>query len=115
MTAIAQQLGEADIEALARYYSERPYIPRNQAFDPELASRGAKLHERYCEKCHLSNGTEPVDDAAILAGQWTPYLRIQFDNIRSGKRIVSRRMLNRFKKLSQEDIEALLNFYASIN
>ena len=52
---------------------------------------------------------------APLAGQWTLYLRMQFDNILSGKRIVPRRMLNRLKKLKQEDIEALLNFYASIN
>ena len=115
MTAIAQQLSDADVEALATYYSERPYIPRSQAFDPELASRGAKLHERYCEKCHLNNGTEPVDDAAILAGQWTPYLRLQFDNIRSGKRLLPRRMLNPLKKLDHGDIEALVNFYASIN
>ena len=115
MRVLAEQLSDVDVEALAKYFSERPYIPRSQAFDPELASRGAKLHEEYCEKCHLNNGTEPVDDAAVLAGQWTPYLRLQFDNIRSGKRRLPLRMLNPLKKLNQEDIEALLNFYASVN
>lgn len=115
MNAIAQQLKETEVEALATYYSKQPYIPIRQAFKPELASRGADLHERYCEKCHLKSGTEPVDDAPILAGQWTPYLRIQFDNIRSGKRLLPRRMLNPLKKLTHGDIEALLNFYASHN
>ena len=115
MNNIAQQLSDEDLEGLANYFSKRKYIPRSQAFDPELASRGAILHEEHCERCHLQNGTEAGDDVAPLAGQWTLYLRMQFDNILSGKRIVPRRMLNRFKKLNPEDIEALLNYYASIN
>lgn len=60
MNAIAQQLTDADVDALATYFSEQLYIPRRQAFDPELASRGSVLHQRECEKCHLKNGTEPV-------------------------------------------------------
>ena len=115
MANIAQQLSEADLKGLANYFSKRKYIPRSQAFNSELASRGAVLHEEHCERCHLKNGTEPADDKPILAGQWTPYLRLQFKNMLSGKRLVSRRMSNRLKKLNQEDIEALLNFYASIN
>ena len=114
MLNIARQLSDAEVEALATYFSQRPYIPTRQRFDPVLASRGAILHERHCEKCHLQNGTEPADDAPILAGQWMPYLRMQFKNMLSGKRLVSRRMSNRLKKLSQEDIEALVNFYASV-
>lgn len=53
-----------------------------------------------------------MEDAAILAGRWTIYRRRQFDNILSGKRIVPRSMLRRTNKLSVEDIEALLHFYA---
>jgi len=71
------------------------------------------IHKRSCERCHTDNGAHPVEDAAILAGQWTPYLRRQFDNFLSGKRMVPRSMLRRIKKLSKDDIEALLNFYAS--
>jgi hypothetical protein len=29
-------------------------------------------HKQKCERCHRNNGAEPVEDAAILAGQWTP-------------------------------------------
>lgn len=114
MNSIAQGLSDADVEALANYFSKRKYVPRNQQFDPKLARRGAILHEAHCERCHVQNGAVAGDEVAPLAGQWTPYLRLQFENILSGKRVVSRRMLNRFKKLSQEDIEALLNYYASI-
>jgi len=115
MNDIARGLSDADVEALARYFSQRSFQPVRQAVDAELASRGAILHKQQCERCHTDNGAHPVEDAAILAGQWTPYLRLQFENILSGKRIVPRGMLRRVKKLDQDDIEALLNFYASVN
>jgi sulfide dehydrogenase cytochrome subunit len=76
------------------------------------AARGEIIHKQQCDKCHSGNGADPVEDAAILAGQWTIYLRRQFDNILSGKRIVPRSMLRRIKTLSAGDIEDLLNFYA---
>ena len=112
MNVIAQSLSDEDVEALADYFSKRPFRPAKQAADKELASRGEILHKQKCERCHRNNGAEPVEDAAILAGQWTPYLRRQFVNIKSGKRMVPRTMLRRVRDLPEEDIEALLNFYA---
>ncbi len=112
MNNIAQQLSDEQIELLAAYYGERPYKPVQQPFDAELASRGAEVHERMCEKCHENNGTIQIDNAGIIAGQWTLYLRTQIENIISGKRITPRRMSNLFKRLTDDDIEALLNFYA---
>ena len=113
MNDIARELSEAEVETLARYYSGIPFIPRRQAFDPALAAEGAKVHDKSCEKCHSKGGSDPQDDAAILAGQWTPYLRRQFGNITDGKRTMPRRMMAKFRKLSDTDKEALLNFYAS--
>ncbi|MDH3761120.1 MAG: c-type cytochrome [Gammaproteobacteria bacterium] len=115
MNEIARSLSDEQVNLLARYFSEREFLPVRQAVDVELASRGAILHKQQCERCHSHNGAEPVEDAAILAGQWTPYLRRQFSNIMTGKRIVPRGMYRRVKKLGEDDIEALLNFYASID
>jgi len=115
MNEIARSLSDEDVDALAKYFSERTFLPIRQAVDAELASRGAILHKQQCERCHTHNGAEPVEDAAILAGQWTPYLRLQFSNILTGKRIVPRGMLRRVKKLNTDEIEALLNFYAAGN
>jgi sulfide dehydrogenase cytochrome subunit len=112
MNDIAQSLGEKDVESLADYFSKRPFRAAKQAADTELAGRGEILHKQKCERCHRQNGAEPVRNAAILAGQWTPYLRRQFENILSGKRMVPRSMLRRVRDLPAEDIEALLNFYA---
>ena len=112
MNEIARSLSDEDVEVLADYFSRRPFRPAKQAVDKELASRGEILHKQKCERCHRQNGAEPVEDAAILAGQWTPYLRRQFVNIQSGKRMVPRTMLRRVRDLPADDIEALLNFYA---
>jgi sulfide dehydrogenase cytochrome subunit len=112
MNEIAQGLSDEDVEALADYFSKRPFIPAKQTADTVQAARGEIIHKQQCDKCHSGNGADPVEDAAILAGQWTIYLRRQFDNILSGKRIVPRSMLRRIKTLSAGDIEDLLNFYA---
>ena len=112
MNDIAKALSDEDVLNLADYFSKRKFKPVQQNVNATLAKRGEIIHKKSCEKCHLDNGAHPVDDAAILAGQWTPYLRRQFDNILSGKRMVPRTMLRRIKKLSEEDIDALLNFYA---
>ena len=112
MNEIAQRLSDDDVEALADYFSKRPFIAAKQTIDAVQAARGEIIHKQKCEKCHYGNGADPVDDAAILAGQWTVYLRRQFDNILNDKRIVPRTMLRKIKKLSAEDVEALLNFYA---
>jgi cytochrome subunit of sulfide dehydrogenase len=113
MNNIARQLSDDDVQALADYFSQRPFKAAAQSFDRKLASRGEILHKRHCDRCHTRNGAEPVEDASILAGQWTPYLKRQFDNILSGKRVVPRIMYRRIKRLSPEDIDALLHFYAS--
>jgi len=112
MNDIAKGLSDVDVKNLADYFSKRDFRSARQNVDTELARRGEIIHKRSCDKCHEDNGRHPVEDAAILAGQWTPYLRRQFANFLSGKRMVPRTMLRRIKKLSNDDIEALLNFYA---
>ena len=113
MNDIARGLSDEEVLNLADYFSKREFKPAQQSVNTELARRGEVIHKRSCERCHTDNGAHPVEDAAILAGQWTPYLRRQFDNFLSGKRMVPRSMLRRIKKLSEDDIEALLKFYAS--
>ena len=112
MNDIARSLSDDTVLALATYFSERQFQPAKQHADPQLASRGEIIHKQKCERCHRQDGAEPMESAAILAGQWTPYLRRQFKNITSGKRLVPRSMLRRVRDLPEKDIEALLSFYA---
>ena len=113
MNEIAQRLSDDEVEELAAYFSALPFVPRTQFADRELAAKGAEVHEKHCERCHSNGGSDPEDDAAILAGQWMPYLKRQFDDITSGKRKVPRAMLRRFSQLDEGEKEALLHFYAN--
>jgi sulfide dehydrogenase cytochrome subunit len=112
MNDIAKGLSDKDVRDLADYFSKRPFKPAQQSVNAEFARRGEVIHKRFCEKCHTDGGAHPVEDAAILAGQWTPYLKRQFDNFLSGKRKVPRTMLRRIQEMPKDDIEALLHFYA---
>ena len=113
MCRIAQTLGESDIKKLAQYYARQIFRRANQDFDPELARKGQLIHERDCEKCHSQNGSVASDDAGILAGQWTPYLKQQFLAFYTEKRTLADKMKPKFNKLDKTEIEALLNYYAS--
>ena len=62
---------------------------------------------------HENNGSSPDEDNAILAGQWTPYLRDQLANFRAGKRPIDDKMKLRLDKVTKEEEELLLHFYAS--
>ena len=109
----AAELSDDEIEALAKFYAGKPFVRAKQDFDAEKAELGKKIHERHCEKCHADGGSSKEDDAGILAGQWTPYLKHTFEEYSSGEREMPKKMKPKFEKLDAEEKENLLNFYAS--
>ena len=113
MCRIAKVLSDEDIKKLAQYYAGKKFRRANQDFNPELAKKGQQIHERDCEKCHSQNGSVASDDAGILAGQWTPYLKQQFLAFYSEKRTLADKMKPKFNKLDKTEMNALLNYYAS--
>lgn len=113
MCQISKILSDEDIAKLAKYYAGKRFRRANQNFNLELARKGQLIHERDCEKCHSEGGSVASDDAGILAGQWTPYLKQQFFAFYAEKRQLDRKMKPKFNKLDKTEIEALLNFYAS--
>ena len=114
MCAIASTLDDEEIAVLAEYYEQQEFVPAIQGFDESLATRGEELHHQAnCELCHSGGGRISNGMAAILAGQWTQYLEIAFHQIRSGERMGPKVMNTAIQLFSDEDIEAILNFYAS--
>jgi sulfide dehydrogenase cytochrome subunit len=113
MCRISNMLSEEDIAKLAKYYASKRFRRANQDFNLELARKGQLIHDRDCEKCHSEGGSVASDDAGILAGQWTPYLKQQFFAFYAEKRQLDRKMKPKFNKLDKTEVEALLNFYAS--
>ncbi|MDD5297440.1 MAG: c-type cytochrome [Rhodocyclaceae bacterium] len=114
MCEVAKTLSDSDIKQLAKYYAGKKFVRAVQTFDPKLAKAGKAVHLGNCEKCHANDGTEVKDDAGVLAGQWTPYLRKTFQEYRAGKRHMEQKMEPVIQGLKNDDFEALLNYYASI-
>jgi sulfide dehydrogenase cytochrome subunit len=113
MVTVAKALSEEEIEEIAAFYSEKPFVAAKQEFDAKLAKKGAKIHENRCTKCHDEGGTLQDDESSILAGQWAPYLRDAFKYFRDGSREGDKEMIKAVNKLSDKQIEQLVQYYAS--
>jgi sulfide dehydrogenase cytochrome subunit len=113
MCAAVADLSDDMIDELALYYFELPYAAAQQEFDADLAAAGQALHEKLCARCHSDGGSNPDDEAGLLAGQQMGYLKATFAEYASGDREQDKKMGENMAKLSDADVTALLNYYAS--
>lgn len=111
--ALVAEMPEATVKKLAEYYAAQPHKKAEQTVDEKLAAQGKKIHDQRCDKCHSEGGGLAMDDAGILAGQWKPYLVSTMTEYKSEKRWQDEKMKKEMKKLSDDDIKALAEFYAS--
>ncbi len=113
MCAVAAELSEDDIDALAAAYAALPYVPAKQDFDAGLAAAGEALHGKSCDRCHSDAGMNPDDEAGMLGGQQMGYLRNMFAQYADGSREQPGKMKEAMDSLSADDVEALVNYYGS--
>ena len=118
MGRIAKGYSDEEIGTMADHFGKIKFQKaKGQKFDATLAKKGAKLHEKYCEKCHGDGGQSAEDDAGVLAGQWKPYVHWTLDDYRSDKRKATKKMKKKLKQMLAKEgdagIDALLNYYAS--
>ncbi|MTW21044.1 c-type cytochrome [Allochromatium palmeri] len=119
MGRIAKGYSTSEFEKMAGYFKQQTYRPAEQSFDTALADKGAKLHDKYCEKCHVEGGKPLADeeDYHILAGQWTPYLQYTMSDFREERRPMEKKMASKLRELlkaeGDEGLDALFAFYAS--
>lgn len=112
--ALIGALSESQRAALVDYFAGLEFVPFEQPVDGAMAERGAVIHAENCERCHTENGTVSMDDSAILAGQPKQYLARQLRNFRAGKRWQLESMASETEDLDDDQIDALVNFYASV-
>ncbi|MGR5238072.1 c-type cytochrome [Vibrio alfacsensis] len=113
MVGVVKALTEAQIEQIAKYYSGIEFVRADQPFDEALAEKGKAIHLKSCENCHAEGGSDPFDEASILAGQQKGYLLTTLQQFNQGKRSVDKQMDDVIKSLSSEDLRALSEYYAS--
>jgi sulfide dehydrogenase cytochrome subunit len=112
MCQIAEGLTGEDIRALADHYSQQTFVPASQPWDESKAAAGKTLHEEHCETCHEQGG-RAAETAPRLAGQWMPYLRKALRFVPTGEHQVPPLMEKKVTDSSTDEIDALLNYYAS--
>jgi len=111
MCKIVVGMTDQQIKELAEHFAAFPFKRAQQPFKAGLVEQGRQLHEDYCAVCH---GENPADaEKSILHGQWADYLRYALSQYRSGHRKQPPSMRRQTEKLSDQDIEAIVNFYAS--
>ncbi|MCU8515707.1 c-type cytochrome [Vibrio vulnificus] len=113
MATIVRSLTEEEIEQLAAYYADMEFVRAKQPFDQALANQGKAIHLKSCESCHADGGSDPLDEASILAGQQKGYLITTLTQFHQGKRSADKKMDKAIKALSQEERQALVEYYAS--
>jgi cytochrome subunit of sulfide dehydrogenase len=113
MCKVVADLSEDDARTVAKYLSAQKFVRAKQPFDAAKAKQGSSVYSLRCKKCHDDNGSSPDEDNGILAGQWTPYLRLQLEVFRAGKRPIDEKMKARLDRVNKDEEEALLHFFAS--
>jgi len=116
MGRLAKGYTDADFDKMGEFFSKQKFHPTDQAklVDAAKAKKGEALEEANCSRCHLDLGKDGKDDTPVMASQWLPYLKLQAELYDSGARKMPKDMADKWNKLSKEDREALLHFYASV-
>lgn len=114
MCAIAAELSEDDIDAIAAAYAELDYVKAKQDFDAGLAETGKAVHEEHCDKCHSDAGTNAEDEAGMLGGQMMGYLETAMAQFVDGSRDQPKKMKEKVDLLSADDVTALVHYYGSV-
>jgi sulfide dehydrogenase cytochrome subunit len=119
MGRIAKGYTEEEFELMGDHLHNQAFDPAKQEFDQAMVDKGAKLHDKYCEKCHIEGG-KPVpdeEDYYILAGQWTPYLKYAMSDFREDRRELPKKMGKKLDSMleaeGEESLDALYAFYAA--
>ena len=115
MEALAKPLSDDDIRDIAAYFSVLP-PPEAKVGDAAKLAVGQKItQQNYCNSCHAPK-LQGQKQVPRLAGQSVEYFVAQLRNIRSGARVdMDGTMGSAARGLSDEDIEALAAYSASLN
>lgn len=104
------------IANLAEHYAAQKRDSSKEDYDEALAAKGEKIHAKLCAQCHLKPDDPAVADALgiPLHGQRGVYLRYALQSYQDGRREnLLDAMAEKLKQVDSDDIEALVNYYAS--
>lgn len=110
---IPATLGASEIEQIAEFYATSKATRPVQETNAEKVARGEHIYSSRCINCHLDNGRDFEQEAPLLAAQSLPYLIEQNRLFVGGKRKFAPRQDEAYKGLSDQDLDAVANFFAA--
>jgi sulfide dehydrogenase cytochrome subunit len=118
MQRLAKGYDDAQLDAIAAFIADQKWVSAQTDTNPEKVAQGQKLHTtRGCAGCHGATGVAPAgSNTPRLAGQYPEYLHIQMKHYLNEKVTIppsASVMRGMLKGSSDEDIQALAEFYAS--
>lgn len=119
MAHITQSYSDNELQDLAKYFADLPYRGAAQDIDTEQVATGKRLHDEYCEKCHVQQGTVNRSNINRMDGQWVPYLISAALAFYEGKRPQPDNMAQKLRAMVEteglESLESIAYFYGSLN
>lgn len=117
MGRLAKGYSSEEFALMGDYFAKQKFVAATgQKVDAGKAEEGAKIHEKYCEKCHSESGTVADDDSGYLKGQWKSYLAAQMMDFQNKDRKAPKKMAKKLKKLHKKHgpagFEALIEYYS---
>ena len=116
MCEVVFQLSEEEVAVAADYYAAQKRVMSGESFSDRLAMRGRNLHRQHCITCHARPNEDRAEDALgiPLHGQRSSYLRYAMESYFNGNRnTLVPEMEEKMRQLTPDDVEALINYYAS--
>lgn len=115
MGRIAKGYKSGQLQHMALYFGSQSWQARRVEVDMDKARRGQALHQEFCEKCHKHNGHFQDKETPPLAGQARGYLLFQMTDYRVAATVMPQPplMQERLEKLTDDDLQALSEFYVS--
>lgn len=108
---------EAEIEAMADWYSSRPWVPTSYPLNQDLVAKGkASTQLETCTSCHGANGNN-VEDTGIprIGGQVPTYLYNALLEYKNDKRMTERASeMELVKEINDEELKALAEYFSSL-
>ena len=116
MTPMTAGLSKADMQELAKYFSEQKLTNKRFATDPEKVKKGiAKANETLCAMCHQGE-FKGQNEIPKVAGQNFDYVVKTLKDFKAKDRNNDAgNMTSVASTLSEEDIDNLAHYIASLN
>lgn len=123
MAAIVQNMSEAQMRGLARYFSQQQPV-RGQATQPQLVEAGKAIYWKgnpsarlpACVSCHRPNGEGIAPDFPRIAGQQPDYVVKQLHAWKAGTRGGPGKLMSLLVPLmTDEEITAVAQYVAQLH